>query len=171
MPLLTALAISIGVLGGLATWLFTGPVLGALGLQIWAAFVAWAAYYHSGGTEAALRTNIPAHIFGALVGWIVLILLGSLAGSLGVPLAAGILVGIGAAIMVFGANIPALGSIPSSVYGFACVAGYTLLANKLATLTSASIVDNPLNNIVISMIIGALFAFASEKIGGAMAKK
>lgn len=171
MPLLTALAISIGVFGGVATWLFVGPVLGGLGLQIWAAFIAWAGYYHSGGTQASLSKNIPAHVFGALVGYIVLILLGSLAGSLGVPLAAGILVGIGAAILVLGANLPALASIPSSVYGFGCVAGYALLANKLGTLTTASIIDNPFINIVISMIIGALFGFLSEKVGGALAKK
>ena len=139
--------------------------------RFWAAFIAWAAYYHSGGTPAALSKNIPAHVFGALVGYIVLILLGSLAGSLGVPLAAGILVGIGAAIIVFAANMPALASIPSSVYGFGCVAGYALLANKLGTLTTASIVDNPFINIAISMIIGALFGFLSEKIGGALAKK
>lgn len=171
MPLLTALAISIGLLGGIATWLFTGPVLGALGLQIWAAFIAWAAYYHSGGTTAALRSNIPAHIFGALVGYIVLILLGNLAGSLGVPVAAGILVAIGAAIIVLAANVPALASIPSSVYGFGCVAAYALLAGKLGTLMSASIVDNPFINIVVSMIIGAVFAFLSEKIGSSLAKK
>ena len=43
MPLLTALAISIGILGGVATWLFTGPLAG-FSLQIWAAFIAWAAF-------------------------------------------------------------------------------------------------------------------------------
>lgn len=168
MPLLTALAISIGVLGGIATWLYVGP-LGMAGLQIWAGFVAWAAYFHSGGTQAALKTNTPAHIFGAVVAWVVLILLGSLAPSLGVPIAAGILVGIGAAILVIGANVPALGSIPSSVYGFACVAGYTLLAGKLGTLLTVSVVDNALINIVVSMVIGALFGFVSEKLGGALA--
>jgi hypothetical protein len=168
MPLLTALAISIGVLGGIATWLFVGP-LGSTGLQIWAAFIAWAAFFHSGGGQAALKTNIPAHIFGAIVAWVVFILLGALAPSLGVPVAAGILVGVGAAVMVAGANVSALGSIPSSVYGFACVAGYTLLAGKLGTLYAASIVDNPLINIVVSMVIGALFGYASEKVGGVLA--
>jgi len=170
MPLLSALAISIGVLGGVATWLFVGP-LAALGLQIWAAFVAWAAYYHSGGKEAALKTNIPAHILGAIVGWAALFGTVSLAGGLGVPIAAGICVGIGAAIMVLAANISAFGSIPSTVYGFACVAGYALLAGKLGTLTSASLVDNPLINIVVSMVIGALFGWLSERIGGALATK
>lgn len=169
MPLLTALAISIGVLGGLATWLFVGPLAG-IGLQIWAAFIAWAAYYHSGGTQVALKTNIPAHIFGAFIGWASLFGITALAGSLGVPVAGGICVGIGAAVIVLAANIPALASIPSSVYGFGCVAGFTLLAGKLNMLTAASIVDNPFINIVVSMIAGALFGFLSEKIGGAMAK-
>ena len=40
MPLLTALAISIGVLGGVATYLFLGP-LGATGIQLWVVFAAW----------------------------------------------------------------------------------------------------------------------------------
>ncbi len=170
MPLLTALAISIGLLGGIATWLFTGP-LGATGLQIWAAFIGWAAFYHSGGGSAALKTNIPAHIFGALIGLLALIGTTTFAGALGVPVAAGICVGIGAAVIVLAANIPALGSILSSVYGFAACAGYALLAGKLGTLTSVSIVDNPWLNASASMIIGALFGFVSQKIGVGLAKQ
>jgi hypothetical protein len=169
MPLLTALAISIGVLGGFATWLFVGP-LGGLGLQIWAAFIAWAAFFHSGGGQAALQTNIPAHVFGGIVAWIVFILIGALANPLGVPLAAGILVGLGIIAMVLGANAAALSSIPSAVYGFACVAAYTLLAGKLTTVLSASIIDNPLINIVISMVIGAIFGFISEKAAGMLVR-
>ena len=39
MSLNTALAISLGVLGAVATWLFLGPLGGML--AIWAAFIAW----------------------------------------------------------------------------------------------------------------------------------
>jgi hypothetical protein len=170
MPLLTALAISIGVLGGVATWAFVGPAA-ALSLQIWVAFVAWAAFYHSGGTSAALRSNIPAHILGAFVGWLALVGTTSLAGSLGVPLAAGICVGIGAAAMVLAANMPLFASIPSTVYGFACVAGYALLAGKLGTLFASSLVDNPLINVVVSMVIGSLLGYISQVIGLALAAK
>lgn len=170
MPLLTALALSIGILGGIATYLFVGPAA-ALGLQIWAAFVAWAAYYHSGGKEASLKSNIPAHIWGAVLGWIALLLINALAGSMGVPLAAGVSVAVTVIVLVFGANIPLFASIPSAVYGYACVAAYGLLAGKLATLTSASLVDNPLINIVVSMIIGSLLGWLSEKIGTALAAK
>jgi hypothetical protein len=51
MDLITALAVSIGVLGGIATYLFLSPI--GLGLQIWIAFVAWGTFYHCGGKEAA----------------------------------------------------------------------------------------------------------------------
>ncbi|MEX6506699.1 DUF1097 domain-containing protein [Jiella sp. M17.18] len=169
MPLLTALAISIGVLGGLATWAFVGPAAG-VGLQIWAAFVAWAAFYHSGGKTAALRSNVPAHILGAVIGWLALVGTTSLAGRLGVPAAAGICVAIGAAAMVFAANLPMFASIPSSVYGFACVAAYALLANKLGTLYAGNIVDNPLINIVASMVIGSVLGYLSEAIGVALSR-
>ena len=43
MSLNTALAISLGVLGAVATWLFLGPLGGML--AIWAAFIAWGCYY------------------------------------------------------------------------------------------------------------------------------
>lgn len=170
MPLLTALAISIGVLGGFVTYAFVGPAAG-YSLQIWAAFVAWAAFYHSGGTSAALKSNNPAHLFGAFVGWAALMGTTSLAGQLGVPVAAGICVGIGAAVMVLAANMPALGSIPSSVLGFACVAAYALLANKLGTLTATTLADNPFLNIAASMIVGALLGYLSQQIGVALAAK
>ena len=62
-------------------------------------------------------------------------------------------------------------SIPSSVYGYACVAAYALLAGKLGTLTSASLVDNPLINIVVSMIVGSLLGWLSERIATALAAK
>jgi hypothetical protein len=47
MDLIVALAISIGVLGGIATWVSLGPLAGVL--QIWAIFIAWACFYHCGG--------------------------------------------------------------------------------------------------------------------------
>lgn len=167
MPMLTALAISIGVLGGVAAWLFVGP-LAMLGLQIWAAFVAWAAYYHSGGKTASLRTNIPAHIWGAFMGWLALYGIVLSSGALGVPVAAGICVAITVAILVFGANVHALAQIPSAVYGYACVAGYGLLAGKLDMLATASVVDNPFINIVIALVIGSLLGWLSERIAEMM---
>jgi len=167
MPLLTALAISIGLLGGIATYLFLGP-LGGMGLQIWAAFVAWACFYHNGGKEAGLTTTIVCNIFGVVVAWLAFLLFNAIVGGMGAPLAGGIAVAIAAAAMCLAANIPNLGSIPSSVYGFASTAGFALLAGggKLGNLMDGSINNNPLINIIVSMVIGAVFAYASEKVAG-----
>ena len=169
MGIIQALAISIGALAGIATYLFLGPA-GGLGLQIWAAFIAWACFFHCGGKEAGLSKTIIHNIFGSVMAWIALLLtVDVLAGALGVPLAAGVAVAVTVVVLVLAASNPILSDIPASVFGFAPVAGLFLLDAKHQALTSASL-DNPMVNIVISMAIGAVFAYVSEKIAGAIAK-
>ncbi len=169
MSLITALAISIGGLGAIATYLFLTPSIG-MGAQIWAAFIAWACFFHCGGKEAGLKTTIVSNIFGAVMAWIALLLVVSipLGGTLGVPLWAAICVGVTVFALVLAANMPALSAIPASVYGYASVAAYALLATKLDTLTLPSM-QNPLVVVVVSMVIGALFGYLSEKIAGMLA--
>lgn len=113
MDMITALAVSIGLLGGVATWLFLGP-LGALGLSIWAAFVGWATFYHSGGKEAGLKKAIVNNLFGAVVAWVALILISKipLAGSLGLPVWAAICVAITVFVLVYAAKYPLLATSP-----------------------------------------------------------
>ena len=169
MGIIQALAISIGALAGIATYLFLGPA-GGLGLQIWAAFIAWACFFHCGGKEAGLSKTIIHNIFGSVMAWIALLLtVDVFAGALGVPLAAGVAVAVTVVVLVLAASNPILSDIPASVFGFAPVAGLFLLDAKHQALTSASL-DNPMVNIVISMAIGAVFAYVSEKIAGAIAK-
>ncbi|MDR3462485.1 MAG: DUF1097 domain-containing protein [Beijerinckiaceae bacterium] len=170
MDMITALAVSIGLLGGVATWLFLGP-LGALGLSIWAAFVGWATFYHSGGKEAGLKKAIVNNLFGAVVAWVALILISKipLAGSLGLPVWAAICVAITVFVLVYAAKYPLLGEIPAGVLGYASVVALALASGKLDTLTAASFA-NPLVSIAVSLVIGALFGYASEKAAGAIAK-
>lgn len=168
MSLISALAISIGVLGGVATWLFLGPLAG--GLQIWAAFIAWACFFHCGGKEAGLKATIMANIAGAVMAWLTLLAVsrGGFGESLGLPLWAGICVGIGVLVMILLANIPAFAAIPALVYGFAATAGYALLATDgLANLTAAGL-GNPLVTIILSMIAGAALGYLSEKVAGVL---
>ena len=74
---LMPLTISIGILAGVATWIFlsVGTIL------IWAAFAAWACYFHNGGDGAALKSTIICNIFGVVVAWIAAIII------LSIPLA------------------------------------------------------------------------------------
>ena len=163
----TALAISVGVLGAIATWLFLGPLGGAL--AIWAAFIAWGCFFHCGGKEHGLQSAILCNAAGAVIAGITLIVATKtgLADKLGLPVWAAICVGIGVAVMVLLANIPLFAAIPAQVYGFASVVAYTLMT-KDADLTAASLA-NPVVVIILSMIVGAVFGYVSEKVAGMLA--
>ncbi len=158
MSLNTALAISLGVLGAVATWLFLGPLGGML--AIWAAFIAWGCYYHSGGKEAGLQSTIVCTAVGAIVGGITLKLA---AMGIGLPdvMWTAICVGAGVAAMVLLANVPLFASIPAQVYGFASTVAYAML--KGGSVTAASM-ENPVVVIILSMILGAIFGYVSEKV-------
>ena len=170
MDLITALAVSIGVLGGIATFVLLSPI--GLGLQIWAVFIAWATFFHCGGKEAGLGKTITHVIFGAIMAYIALLLVTQipLGATLGVPLWAGICVLITVFILVYAAKSPMLSDIPASVYGYAATAGLALAGNKLGSLTVASL-DNPFINIVVSLVVGAVLGYISEKIAGALVQK
>ncbi|MEY4908215.1 MAG: hypothetical protein RL260_1933 [Pseudomonadota bacterium] len=159
MSLLIALTISIGLLAVVATWLFLGP-LAAMNLQIWQAFIAWACFFNNGGKSAGLKTTTICMSFGAVVGMASVLLIGQL-GGLG-ALAAPVAVGIGAAVIVLAAHLTLLSAIPASVYGFASVAGLILLKGMSAT---DAIVPT-----ILSIVLGALFGWASEQIAGKLTK-
>lgn len=178
MPLLTALAISIGVLGAIATYLFLGP-LAATGIQLWVIFVAWACFYHVGGKEQGLITTIVHMIFGAICAWIAFILVTKipLAGTIGLPLWAAICVGVTIVILVMAANAKPLSVIPASVYGYATTAAYGVFMpilsadgktvaepHHLGRILEPSMM-NPLIVVAVSAIVGAIFGYVSEKIG------
>jgi hypothetical protein len=166
MSLLTALAISIGGLGGVATWIYLGWLTG---LQIWATFIAWACFYHCGGKEAGLKNTIVCNIAGAVLAWIALLLVTQtgVGAAISVPLWAGICVGVTVAVMVLLANVPAFATIPAMVYGYASVAAFFLLSGANANVTAADF-TNPLVAVVVSMVIGAVLGYVSEKIGVAL---
>jgi hypothetical protein len=163
----TALAISVGVLGAIATWLFLGPLGGAL--AIWAAFIAWGCYFHCGGKEQGLQSAIVNNAAGAVIGGLTLLAAGAAFGA-SMPAAVwpAICVGIGVAAMVLLANMPMFSVIPAQVYGFASVVAYTLMKDAGGSLTAVSM-ENPVIVVILSMIIGAAFGYVSEKLAGMLA--
>ena len=170
MSQLVALSVSIGLLGGIATILYL-----KLGLLIWAGFIAWACFFHSGGDGNALRNTIVGNAFGAFCAWLaaLIILHFPLADSLTLPVWAGIVVGLTVMAMCLAAHIKAFSVIPASVYGYAATFAYLLQTADTMTkdkLMSASMA-NALLSVIISMALGALFGLASGKLGGALAAK
>jgi hypothetical protein len=164
MNLVTALAVVIGALGAVATWLFLDP-LAAFGLQIWAAFIGWASFYHCGGGEDGLRNSVLAGIWGAFMAAVAFALIPVVGlGAVG----AAICVGVTVAIMILGAHVKLLSVIPAAVYGYAATAGFALLKSD-ASVTAAAIATNPFINIAISLAIGAGLGYVSEKIAKSIA--
>ena len=170
MNAIVATAVSVGVLGGIATWLF----LSIGSILIWAAFAAWACYFHSGGDQAALKSTIICNILGVVAAWVaaLVILAIPLAEVLTLPVWAGIVVIITVAIYILLAQIEVFASVPGTTYGYACTFAFLLQTPdklNIDTLTSVTM-SNALIVVVISMVIGAIFAFVSGKWAAAMTK-
>ncbi len=165
-----ATAVSVGVLAGIATWAFlaVGTIL------LWAAFAAWACFFHCGGDKDALKTTIVGNAFGVIAGWVaaLVILYVPLAEVLTLPLWAGIVVLVTVVIVCLATAIPLLASIPAAVYGYACA--FAFLLQTPDKLTQAALIapnfDNVLVNVIVSMIIGALFGWASGQLAGVLTK-
>jgi uncharacterized protein DUF1097 len=163
MSQMGALSLSIGILGGIATWAF----LSLGGILIWGAFIGWACFFNNGGDNNALRNTIVGNIFGSVCAWIaaIIILAIPLADALTVPLWAGIVVGVTVWVICYGATIKAFSSIPSNVYGYAATFAFLLQtpdAMSLSSLLSLSF-DNALIAASVSMAIGAVLGLASAK--------
>lgn len=162
MSLNTALAISLGVLGAIATWLFLGPLGGAL--AIWAAFIAWGAFFHNGGKESGLQTTILNSAAGAIIAAITLVVANAgIGASLPANVWLSLCVGLGVAAMVLLANVPLFASIPTQVYGFASTVALAVLGGGALTELGMA---NPAIVIILSMAVGAVFGWVSEKVAG-----
>ena len=159
MDIITALAVSIGLLGAVATYLFL--TIGTI--QIWVAFLGWASFYHCGGGVDGLRKSIAANLWGVVMAFIALLLITQVNTGLPGPLWPSIVVGVTAGILVLGAKIEAFSVIPATVYGFASTAGYGLLSG--ASLTTIDLA-NPLFCVAVSLVVGNLFGILSEKFAG-----
>jgi hypothetical protein len=168
MDLVTALAVSIGLLGGAATYLYLSDFFG-LGLQIWAAFIAWASFYHCGGKIQGFTSSILANLWGVVWGALTLIAFSNLDFGLPAPIWAGICVAIGVGLMILGAKIPIFSAIPAQVYGYAATVALALLTNTVGGLVEPTPL-NPAAIVAMSMVGGAIFGLISEALAGALTK-
>ena len=164
MPALIALAASVGLLAVLDTWLFFGPLSGTLvaGL-VWVSFIAWGCHFHSGGGTKGTTTTVVCMSWGALVGMLAVMLANGPLGPLDDPIALGIAVGLGAAVICLSSAVSRLATIPASVYGFASIAGPMVLRGDAP--------EDAIVPTILAVIIGAAFGYVSEMLANALTKK
>ncbi|MGJ8618978.1 MAG: DUF1097 domain-containing protein [Methylophilaceae bacterium] len=167
MSKLTALAVSIAILGGVWAFLALNPLAGIA--LVWVGFIAWGCYFHTGGDTAALQKTIAGMSYGAVIAAIALYLVSSgLLAGLGV-LAAPVIIGVTVFLLVIVAGINLLSVVPANVYGYAATAGLALTGGTAANATMLDL-SNPALLVIISTVIGAVFAMASGKLAGVLGK-
>ncbi|MGH8132367.1 MAG: DUF1097 domain-containing protein [Steroidobacteraceae bacterium] len=175
MTKLLALSISIAVLGGIWAYLALGPLSGFL--LVWAGFIGWACFFHSGADNKALAKTVIGTAWGALVAWVAfLIIVHAPVPALGTVWPA-IVVGVTVFFLVIVASVDLLSVVPANVYGYAALVAYTLhqpsaapSTGPLQNLLSPSFA-NPLILLIVSMVVGALFGYASNYLAQALTKK
>jgi hypothetical protein len=175
MSQLSALSLSIAVLGAVWAYLALGPLSGFV--LVWAGFIAWGCYFHTGANSNALTKTIVGTVYGAIIGWIALLIIVNVAvPALGVVWPA-LVVGFTVFFLVIVASISVLSVVPANVYGFAAIVAYSLhqpsaapATGPLQNLTAASFA-NPLILLIVSLVVGALFGYASNQLTGVLAKK
>ncbi|WP_071795565.1 DUF1097 domain-containing protein [Natronohydrobacter thiooxidans] len=162
MNIINALALSIGVLAAVATWLCLGT---DLGLLVWALFIGWGSFYHSGGKTDGLVKSAVNHGWGVAVAAVALFVVGTVGGPVTV---ASIIVGVSVVVLVLGAHLPALSTIPAGVYGYASTAAFLLLSGVAIGQIGAVIPAAAM--VLVSLVLGNLFGFVSEKVAGSVAR-
>lgn len=171
MPQLVALSLSVAVLGAVWAFLALSPLAGFV--LVWAGFIAWGCYFHTGGDNKALVKTIAGTAYGTVVAWIALLILVK-GGVLGMGMiAAAIVVGVTVFFLVIVAKIEPLSAVPANVYGYAGTVAYSLHESARApldNLTSPSFA-NPLVLLIVSFILGAIGGYLSGQLAGMLTKK
>lgn len=173
MSQVTALSISIAVLGGLWAFLALGPLAGFV--LVWAGFIAWGCYFHTGGDTVALQKTIVGMIYGSVLAGIALLLVVNNPVALPAAVAAPIYVAVTVFFLVIVANVKLLSAVPANVYGYAATVAYALQTptaegvGPLASLMAPSFA-NPVILLSVSFVLGAVFGMVSGRAAGMMGK-
>ncbi|MGH8717479.1 MAG: DUF1097 domain-containing protein [Burkholderiales bacterium] len=167
MSSLLALSLSIAVLGGIWAFLALGPLAGYV--LVWAGFIAWGCYFHSGGDSNALTKTICGNIYGIVIAWIALLIIFKFgAGDAGV-IAIAVVVAVTVFFLVIVASVDVLSVVPANVYGYAATVAYTLHAGAQDNLLGGGFA-NPALLLIVSMVLGAIFGWISGAVAKAITK-
>lgn len=172
MKFVNALALNLGVIGGILAFLSLGPASGVY--FIWAAFIFTATGVALGGTHEAFKNLVVCGSLGVVLAWIasVIVLNVPMAPVLGLPLWAGIVVGATTSLLALAAHLPMFPAIPATVIGYASTFAYLLqtperLSNNVLFGVAFS---NPLVVMIASLMVAAAFGLVSLSFTSKMVK-
>jgi hypothetical protein len=125
-------------------------------LFVWAAFIGWASYDHSGATSQAALRSTAALIFGVVMAWLVAVLVTARLLPLNMSLAMASIAGLASFLIVMASRIPSLSVVPATFYGFAATFACLSLSPGAFTLAALTGCDakNVLLTVSASLVIG-----------------
>ena len=150
MNMLVALAISIGVLIAVWTYIALGPAA----LPVWAGIVAWGCFFAAGGKTDGLVKTVASNLSGVFWAFVALSVANRVAPDNLAALSA--LVGLVAAAMVLQSKVSVLAFIPGAFLGAATAVSVVVGAG--GTYPKA----------IAALVAGALFGYVSELLAGAL---
>jgi hypothetical protein len=150
MNMLLALALSIGILIAVWTYIALGPAA----LPVWAGIVAWACFFAAGGKTDGLLKTLASTLSGVFWAFVALSVANRLApGNLAVL---SLLVGVIAAVMVLQSKVSVLSFIPGAFLGAATAVSVVVGAG--GTYPKA----------IAALVAGAVFGYVSELLAGVL---
>jgi hypothetical protein len=124
-------------------------------LFVWAAFIGWASYDHSGANvQAAIRSSV-ALVFGVIMAWLVAMIVEAHALPVTTSVSTAIVAGTASFLIVIASRTALLSVVPATFYGFASTFAYLSLSGAFTTevLTSLSW-HNAIISVPVSLLIG-----------------
>ncbi|MGE0214748.1 DUF1097 domain-containing protein [Mycolicibacterium sp.] len=151
MSKVTALSISVGILGMLST-LMTATVWT---LPVWVLFLAWASFFFVGSGVTGLAKSVACNWTGIAIATCTLLAVQGTTGAVWLSVA----VGVGSFAMVQVSRIPWISATPAIVFGFAMTVGTMAATGRGITETGLS---HPALVAATTALVGAGFGLASE---------
>jgi hypothetical protein len=140
-------------------------------LFVWAAFIGWASYDHSGATlQAALRSS-AALVFGVVMAWAVAVVVAAGIPPLSASLATAVTAGIASFLIVLASAGPILSIVPATFYGFASTFAYLSLVPGAFTINAMTGLNlkNAIVAVPISLLIGTGLGIAQGWLASVLA--
>ena len=170
MNKLTATSLSIGIVGGLMSWIYLGILSASMAIPV--SFIAWGAFAAAGGKNKDIVGTATPLIYGAIVAWITAMIIMPQVGNVigNAAIANALSVGISVVALVYGTGkIKAVAATPVAVYGYA--AFFALVLSGTATgLTDASLTGNPLLFVAGFGIAGTVFGLIANNLAASIGK-
>jgi hypothetical protein len=139
-------------------------------LFVWAAFVGWASYDHSGATPQAAIRSSAALVFGVIMAW--LVAMGVTGGVLPInaSMSTAIIAGLASFLIVAASHLSYLSVVPATFYGFASTFAYLSLLPGAFTLEALT-APSPRNIVLtlpVSLVIGTGLGMLHSRIANVL---